>query len=126
MSDAFSLRHEKNSELAADDPRRKFKGRVVFQGNQVRDQSRNTAMFQELSSCPAAMEAAKAADCYGLIPGHKTEQADAVVAYTQSKLGGVPTWVRLPRDQWPASWSSLHDPVCPLTLALYGHPDAGG
>ena len=81
-----------------DDPHRKFKGRVVFQGNQVRGQNWNTAMFQELSSCPAAMGAAKAAECYGLIPGHKTEQADAVMAYTQSKLGGVPTWVRLPRD----------------------------
>ena len=34
------------------------------------------------------MEAAKAADCYGLIPGHDTQQADAVKAYTQSNLGG--------------------------------------
>ena len=55
-------------------------------------------MLQELSSCPAAMEAAKAADCYGLAPGHDAQQADATQAYTQSKLGGVPTWVRLPRD----------------------------
>ena len=42
-------------------------------------------MFQLLSSCPAAMEAVKAADGYGLVPGHKTEQAGAVMAYTQSK-----------------------------------------
>ena len=69
-------------------------------------------MFQELSSCPAAIEAAKAADCYGLIPGHDTQQADAVMAYTQSKLGGVATWVRLPREQWPASWSKFRDLVC--------------
>ena len=48
----FSLCHEKNSELAPDDPRRKFKGRVVFQGNRVRDQNWNIAVFQELSSCP--------------------------------------------------------------------------
>ena len=38
----------------------------------------------------------------------------------------MPTWVRLPKDQWPAAWSKYHDPVCPLLLALYGHPDAGG
>jgi len=38
---------------------------------------------------------------------------------------GVTTWVRLPRDQWPASWHKMRDPVCPLKLALYGHPDSG-
>ena len=52
-------------------------------------------------------------------------QADAERAYTQALLKGVPTWVRLPRDQWPKSWAEMKDPVCPLVLALYGHPDAG-
>ena len=37
----------------------------------------------------------------------------------------MPTWVRLPRDQWLASWSKMRDLVVPLRLALYGHPDAG-
>ena len=83
-------------------------------------------MFQELSSCPATMEAAKAADCYGLLEGHVVEQADAEQAYTQSKLGGTPTWIRLPRERWPKAWANMRDPVCPLVLALYGHPDAGG
>ena len=83
----FSFCREKTSELAPNDPRRKFKGRVVFQGNQVKDQNWNTAMFQELSSCPAAMEAAKAADGYGLIPGHDTQRADAVMAYTHPNWG---------------------------------------
>ena len=83
-------------------------------------------MFQELSSCPATMEAAKAADCYGLLEGHVVEQADAEQAYTQSKLGGTPTWIRIPRERWPQAWANMRDPVCPLVLALYGHPDAGG
>ena len=26
----------------------------------------------------------------------------------------------------PAWWSKFKDPVCPLRLALYGHPDSGG
>ena len=26
----------------------------------------------------------------------------------------------------PKSWSNFRDPVCPLRLALYGHPDSGG
>jgi len=72
------------------------------------------------------MEAAKAVDAYGLFVGHATEQTDAEQAYTQSKLGGTPTWVRLPRERWPPAWKSMVDPVCPLRLSLYGHADSGG
>ena len=99
---------------------------MVFDGSDVVDQDKNIALFQELSSCPATMQASKAADTYGLFPGNATEQADARQAYTQSKLGGTPTYVRLPKDAWPDSWKGMTDPVCPLLLALYGHPDAGG
>ena len=73
----FAICVEKNSEFPEGDPARKFKGRVVFQGNNVRDQNWDAALFQELSSCPATLEAAKAADAYGLSTGKVTEQADA-------------------------------------------------
>ena len=117
---------EKNSELEETDPARKYKGRVVFGGDKVKDANWEAAMFEELSSTPATMEASKACDAYGLMPGHDVMQADATQAYTQSKLGGAETWVRLPRDAWPDSWKNMKDPVCRLTLALYGHPDSGG
>ena len=122
----FDICVEKGSELPKHDPARKFKGRVVFQGDNVRDENWEVAMFQELSSCPATMEAGKACDLYGCLRGHDIQQCDAEQAYTQSKLGGTPTWVRLPKEQWPESWKGMHDPVCPLILALYGHPDSGG
>ena len=57
---------------------------------------------------------------------------DAFSAYTQSFLGGgrgqgTPTWVSLPRHRWPASWEGKYEnPVVPLILSLYGHPDSGG
>ena len=36
-------------------------------------------------------------------------------------------WVRLPKTRWPKSWIGKYkDPVVPLRLALYGHPDSGG
>jgi hypothetical protein len=117
---------EKNAELDESDPRRKMKGRAVFQGNAVRDEYGDAAIFQELSSCPATMEAARCADAYGLAYGNDVEQSDAVQAYTQAWLEGTDTWIRLPRDQWPAQWAGYEDPVCPLRLALYGHPDSGG
>ena len=107
-------------------PRRKYKGRAVFAGDRVRDEAGQWAIFQELGSCPATMEAARAADAYGCLPGHAVEQSDAEQAYTQALLDGTDTWVRLPRDQWPEAWAGMDDPVCPLVLALYGHPDSGG
>ena len=84
----FAICVEKGSELPESDPSRKYKGRAVFQGNNVRDQNFDVALFQDLGSSPATMEAGKAADAYGLLPGNATQQADATQAYTQSKLGG--------------------------------------
>ena len=34
-------------------------------------------------------------------------------------------WIRLPRHEWPKSWSSMEDPVVPLERNLYGHPLTG-
>jgi hypothetical protein len=66
----FAICVEKGSELPDGHPGKKFKGRVAFQGNDVKDENWDVALLQELSSCPATMEAAKAADCYGMFPGH--------------------------------------------------------
>ena len=124
----FEICVETNAELPESDLRRKFKGRVVFQGNNVWGSNFDYAIFQELSSNPATMDAANAADLVSLFPGNSAMQADATQAYTQSELGGVRTWVRLPKNRWPKKWheDKMVDPVCPLRLALYGHPDAGG
>jgi hypothetical protein len=76
----FGILVEKGSELPKGHPERKFKGRVVFQGNQVRDQSGDWALFEELSSAPATMEAGKAVDAYGCASGNTTQQAGRVTA----------------------------------------------
>ena len=78
----FGICVEKNSELPPGHPKRKFKGRVVFQGNRATNQNWEAAIFQDLGSCPATMEASKTADFYGLIPGHAVEIADAEQAYS--------------------------------------------
>ena len=88
----FDICVEKNSELPEGDPNRKYKGRVVFEGCHVKDEHNNWAIFSEITSCPATMEAGKAADAFGLLPGHAIEVADGESAYTQAKLEGPPTW----------------------------------
>ena len=62
------------------------------------------------------------------------QAADAVSAYTQVKIEDAhkllkisksecpDIWIRLPRHEWPKSWSSIEDPVLPLERNLYGHP----
>ena len=80
---------------------RKYKGRVVFGGNDVWTQNRDVAIFQELASQPATLEASCAADAYGCLEGHTIEQVDAEQAYVQAVMKGTPTYVRLPRHQWP-------------------------
>ena len=47
------------------------------------------------------------------------------MAYIQALLGGVETWVELPKDQWCPEWHKYKRPIVKLRLALYGHPLAG-
>ena len=53
------------------DKLRTFKGRTVFQGNNVRDENADATLFSvsELGSSPATMKAGKAVDAYGSQPG---------------------------------------------------------
>eukprot|EP00435_Cladocopium_sp_Y103_P046789 s641_g13.t1 len=103
----FEACYEKGSELPSDDPRRKYKGRTVFQGNNVRDQDSDHALFAELGSSPASMEAAKLLDAFGSQPGFSKAQADAIQAYIQTIFTGVPTWLSLPRNRWPSHWARI-------------------
>lgn len=71
------------------------------------------------------MTAGKFADFYGSLVGSTIEQADVVRAYAQAPLMGTRTWLRLPKEDWPNAWCGLTDPIAPLVLALFRHPDAG-
>ena len=80
------------------------------------------ALFSELGSSPATMEAGKAVDAYGSQPGHITQQKEGVQAFTQALMQGTETWVELPLDRWPREWIGKYiHPVVLLRIALYGH-----
>ena len=123
---------KKGSELPEGDPQRKFKGRHVFLGDQVKDQDFQNAEFEQLGSSPPTFESARAVDALPLVEGYEQTTADATSAYTQTFIGsarggGTPTWVRIPRHRWPKHWEGKYrDPVVRMALALYGHVDAGG
>ena len=112
-----------------DNPLRKIKGRTVFRGDAVKDQNWEVALFQDLGSNPATLDASRFADFYGIAPGHGLEVADAEQAYVQADMEGPPTWVHIPPEFQPPEWKvkfpHIKDPVCRLQKALYGHPDSG-
>lgn len=125
----FQLCYEKHSEDAS---LRKHKGRVVFRGNGVTDQSATAAVFQEVGSSACMLSAAKVADAIAAAPRNSGQQSDATQAYTQALMRGrIKTWIELPPEQWPKKWCNAKGqalygkPVCELRLALYGHPLSG-
>jgi hypothetical protein len=81
----YELCH-KGSELADGDLEKKMKGRAVLLGDSVRDQDLNWTEFCELGSSPPSMEAAKALDAMGSLPGCVVKAGDARGAYIQSLL----------------------------------------
>ena len=101
----------------------------------MKDDSGSYAVFTEQGSSASQMTAAKVMDIISSLPGCAGQAADA--ESTQVKMEDAPKllkipksecpdiWIRLPRQKWPKSWSSMEDPVVPLERNLYGHPLAG-
>jgi len=121
----------KGSELPVGDLMRKYKGRIVFMGNDVVDQYGDVALFQDMASSPATLEASKVVDCHGCLKGHVCQQADAQQAYIQAVLDGDETWIMIPEEMWLDEWKAsglytkANPPCCHLKKALYGHPKSG-
>ena len=111
------------------DPRKhKYKGRICFRGDSVKDQDGAAAVFQELTASPTTVQSANSNIAYGCLEGNETQQADAVRAYVQALLKSKhATWVRIPKELWPEEWHKrgLRRPMCLLKKALYGHPESG-
>ena len=103
-----------------------FKGRIVLGGHDVRDATGAAAIFSDIGNTPSTMAACRIAiACAAADPTLKLLQSDCKRAYTQAKMTGPPTFVRLPKKWWPKHFYGIDDPVCRLDQALYGHPKAG-
>ena len=105
---------------------RKLKARIVFRGDDIRDNEGNLAVLLESKVNPTGMAGINANLAYGSLPGHKTTQSDVVRAYLQSWLGTkVPTWVELSPELVPDEFKHIKRPCVRLWRSLYGHPEAG-
>ena len=126
MGNLMTICSIKHSELAQH--LQKYKGRVVYRGDNAKDEHGALAIYQELAAHPTTIQTANASIAYGCLPGHSTTQSDAVRAYVQSPLRSkYPAWVHIPREFWPDEWHAkgYSRPMCKLEKALYGHPEGG-
>ena len=114
----------KGSELSSD--QWKLKARIVFRGDDIRDQSGMSAVFEELfASSPSSLEGLNTAVAFGLLESHGVTTSDAVRAYTQARLKTKHrTYVLLPPELVPPDKKHIFQPCAPLHKALYGHPES--
>ncbi len=121
------LKHSEQSEEFRKDLKfTGYKGRVVFRGDKVRDESGFYAVFTEQSTSASHMSGGKFLDALARMPGMEGQISDAVSAYTQVPLPeDLETYITLPPRRRPESWEGMKEPVCRLRLNLYGHPLAG-
>ena len=91
--------HLKNAELEA--KHQKYKGRVVFRGDIVKDDSGSYAVFTEQGSSASQMTAAKIMDIISRLPRCDGQAADAVSAYTQVKMEDAHKLLKIPKSECP-------------------------
>ena len=101
--------HLKNAELETKN--QKYKGRVVFRGDIVEDDSGSYAVFTEQGSSASQMTAAKFMDIKSRLPGCSGQAADAVSAYTQVKIEDAPKLLKIPKSECPDTNGQNHGPV---------------
>jgi len=106
----------------------KYKGRVVFRGDLIKDEEGAFALFPEHGASASSIEAARLVDIIARRPGCNGFNVDAIKAFNHVKLGAdcPETWCALPRHRWPKIWEGKYAvPVVLLERNLYGHPRAG-
>ena len=95
-SKELSIFHLKNSDLET--KFQTYKGRVVFRGDTVKDDSGSHAVFTEQCSSASQMTAAEVMDVIVRVPGCAGQAADAVSAYTQVKIEDAPKFLKIPES----------------------------
>ena len=108
----------------------RWKGRIVYRGDMVRDQFSNVVLFEQTATTPTSLVALNAAIWYACRKGNAASCSDAIQAFLQSKLDDDDyTYVIIPVELWLDEWHSMFAPGTKLAVrlkkSLYGHPKAG-
>ena len=84
----------------------KYKGRIVYRGDQIRNEENQLVLFEETATTPTALAALNLALWFGC--STCVSCADCVQAFLQSPLDDQ-TWVILPTELWLSEWHKRFD-----------------
>lgn len=104
----------------------KYKGRIVYRGDAIRDENHQRILFEDTATTPTALAALNLTLWWGCVT--TLSCADCIQAYLQCDLDDC-TWVILPFELWLEEWKQKYDKneklAVRLVRSLYGHPLAG-
>ena len=108
----------------------KWKSRIVYRGDQVRDQDSSLLLFDQTATTPTSLAALNVALWYACRKGNAASCSDAIQAFLQSELDDNDlTYVIIPTELWLDEWHKKFQTgtklVVRLKKSLYGHPRAG-
>ena len=127
--------HLKSAELEAE--YQKYKGRVVFRGVIVKDDSEACAVFYRAKIISISNDGSKSHGYHIQTDGLRRTSSRRSISLYSSKMEDAPKllkvpksecpdiWIRLPRHNWPKSWSIMEEPVVLVERNLYCHLLAG-
>ena len=106
----------------------KYKGRIVYRGDYITDESHNIVLFEETATTPTALTALNLTLWFGCLKHHTITCSDAVQAFLQAPLSDE-TWAILPWELWTPSMREKFPATARIAVkllkSLYGHPLAG-
>ena len=106
----------------------KYKGRIVYRGDYITDESHNIVLFEETATTPTALTALNLTLWFGCLERHTITCSDAVQAFLQAPLSDE-TWAILPWELWTPSMKEKFPATARIAVkllkSLYGHPLAG-
>ena len=112
--------HLKNSEL---EPQfEKCKGRIVFQGDFVKDDSGSYAVFIEQGSLASQVTAAKVMDIVTRLPACGGQAADAISAYTRVKMEDAPSFIENSKVRMSKHLHTSTEAHMAKIMVQYGRP----
>lgn len=82
----------------------------------MKDQAWSVALFNEMATTPATLEASRLSDFYACLPDHTVESRDVEQAYLQARLEGPKTFIQLPKELWTDEMKAMRCPVFELVL----------
>ena len=106
----------------------KYKGRIVYRGDQIRNESNELVLYADTATTPTALVALNLALFYGSCEYNAISLSDAIQAFLQAPIEEE-TWIIIPYELWFDEWKKISPKdtklVVRLLRSLYGHPLAG-